>query len=110
MEHVERELREEFEFLEHMSASVWLRIAASYDNMTPNALRSATLNAAHVLYAYLSRLTIKPLTSWPWCLARGDIRGNLEALRALPEAPSDDTATIQIKEMLDIGSPDQTQR
>ena len=101
---LEREFLDELELLERMPLWSWARIADSFENMTAHDLRSATLHISHVTAAYVYRKSFKPAKTWPWRLARGDIRQNPEALRGLLEAPADDAATVQIKEMLDAGS------
>ena len=75
-------IAEEVSYLEGLDASVWVNLSAR-TSLSPARVRDLTLRGVHVATSYMEQKIFSELTSWPWCLAIGDIQTNLIDLKAM---------------------------
>jgi hypothetical protein len=104
---VENTLREEHDFLIATSSATWFRLAALIGDLSYTSLDLAAdvLRSSHVFRAYLEKRILRYCRQFPWRLARGDIRSNLEELsRSNPEG-LDRGCGLKIKRLIERGFP-----
>jgi hypothetical protein len=74
-------------------------------NIDARQLQSRTLRASHAQASYL-RYRLKYVEELPWCLCVGDMRANLDKLRAGPK-PTDEHCAAKIWGLLQLGYPEE---
>ena len=91
-------------WLQELPAYVWSRIASlSAQELRRADLQSEVMNAIIVMRGYLFLRIDKTLAEYPWCLAVGDRKAQLELLVQRTEMPLDPTAA-KIQVLLRSGS------
>jgi len=98
-------IAEETEGLTALSPHLWQRMSETCVGVTPRKALSDTLWAFYTTCGYMHRKFLRILEAYPWCLCHGDIRKNLETLRALPKPPLDEVSR-RIWHLLEEGEPD----
>ena len=94
---------DELKWLEAIGSFTWQRLAAVVGKgVSSESLRSECVNAAHIAASYINRKVFDVICEFPWKLAVGDVRRNLEQLEASDEVISD-TFAAQVRALLRIG-------
>ena len=85
---LEGAMQDELMQLEQLSPGCWQALSGHLA-VEAVTLRHLVLWGSHIVYAYMDLKIFSVISEMPWCLARGDIAANLEALRANTEPPQD---------------------
>ena len=73
-------MNDEYKYIQGLPQYVWRRLAlvVGEDGYNESTLREDVLTCLVRSYAYISAKALKPMRSYPWCLATGDILLNLQ--------------------------------
>ena len=95
---------EELKWLIDLPSHLWASLGVVCDRHEHD-LRDDTIRAAHISYHFLWRRVLEPAGDLPWKLCRGNLIGNLQALKA-GECP-DEPVSSQMWELLHSGHPEE---
>ena len=93
-------ISEELLWISDIGDGIWQDLAERC-GLRWEAMRAEVIAAAHKSFHFFVRRVLWEANQYPWRLARGDVRANLEALRG--EAEPVDPATSRIWMLLEIG-------
>ena len=106
---VERALHESIDYVVATPTSTWERLAnmiAILDNGWRDLVADA-IASTHVCAGHIERHLLHNCRGYPWCLARGDIRENLQNLASSDPPPLhiDAGCGAKARELLRLGYP-----
>eukprot|EP00969_Alexandrium_andersonii_P077102 3399518-Alexandrium_andersonii.AAC.1 len=81
----------------------WDRLSARLTGMSKTELRSDCLAAGHSVAAFVHWRALAPAAGYPWCLTRGNLDANLDALAAAGPVAEDVASKIQ--QLMSFGYP-----
>ena len=106
---VERALHEAIEYVVATLTSTWERLAdmIAIPDYGWRDLAADTIASTHVCAGHIERHLLRNCRGYPWCLARGDIRENLQNLASSDHPPLnlDAGCGAKAREMLCLGYP-----
>eukprot|EP00971_Amphidinium_carterae_P075064 1483606-Amphidinium_carterae.2 len=94
-------LEEKCNFLEHLTAAFWHRLAAAID-IKPSVLRDLVIRGSHTMRGYIDLKIFSVVSDYPWCLAVGNLSDNVAGLAEQEEPPADQVA-FKLWTLLSIG-------
>lgn len=89
--------QEEMSWMLSWPTEIWAHLA--YRGLTgqasPKVMEEHVIKASLVAVAFMDSQIFQPISQYPWCLLQGNVRDNLEALRAEPDHYEATTWKIQ---------------
>eukprot|EP00974_Lingulodinium_polyedra_P075517 7317921-Lingulodinium_polyedra.AAC.1 len=90
-------------FISGLEMGIWCRLAIVIEvpGYTGKDCKNDVMNCCHTQRAFMELRFLREARGYPWCLAKGDIEGNLRRLADMNDVDLDPGCIAKIKLLMD---------